>query len=276
MPLQETSLPASGFQPTPYLVFNFYPPYLRIFKIVYTNNMQKILPTLLLLLVTKFTIAQNVDVVDVKKFKALAKDKATEFIHPKTDTSALQFVASFKATAKDSTALPGDLYQLIKDMARVRGSNCFILRSLSYDSLKRLFIDIDAYYATETIMAANKANYETNEVFVFGSEQSTKDSFSLKVNNGSKTFASGTYLKFTLTEGESLRLNKGGFTGGTWKLKYHKAQEPLYLMVISGFAFGNGPLPPPGTIGISFTTGQIKQLTDDYAQFLIQILKRSE
>jgi len=238
--------------------------------------MQKILPSLLFLLLTKFTIAQNVDVVDIKQFKALSKDKATEFIHPKTDTSALQIVASFKATGKDSTALPGDLYQLIKAMARVRGSNCFIPRSFTYDSLKRLLIHIDAYYATESIMAANKANYETNEVYVFGSEQSTKDSFSLKVNNGSKTFASGTYLKFTLTEGKGLRLNKGGFTGGTWKLKYHKNQEPLYLMIIPGFAFGNGPLPPPGTIGVSFTTGKILELTDDYAQFLIQILKRSE
>ena len=238
--------------------------------------MQKILPTLLFLLITKFSIAQNVDVVTIKKFKPLSKEKATEFIHPKTDTSALKFIASFKATAKDSTALPGDLYQLVKTMARLRGSNCFIPRGFAHDSLNRLFIHIDAYYATESIMAANKANYETNEVFVFGSEQSTKDSFSLKVNNGSKTFASGTYLKFILTEGESLRLNKGGFTGGTWKLKYHKAQEPLYLMIISGFALGGGPLPPPGTIGVSFTTGQILELTDDYAQFLIQILKRSE
>ena len=237
--------------------------------------MQKILVTFLFLLLAKFTIAQNVDIVTNKKLKPLSKDKASVFIHPKTDTSSLQFIASCKGTGKDSSTLPGDLYLVIKTQARALGANCFILRSFTYDSLKGLFMHIDAYYAKESIMTANKLNYETNEVFVFGSEKSTRDSFSLKVNSSSKTFKSGTYLKFNLTEGEALRLNKGGFTGGTWKLKYQKEQAPLYLM-ITGFGLGGGPLPPPGTIGVSFTTGRINELTDDYGQFLIQILKRSE
>ena len=155
------------------------------------------------------------------------------------------------------------------------GSNCFILRNFTYDSLKRPFIHIDAYYGTESIMSANNSNYETNEVFVFGSEKISSDSFSLKVNNTTKTFKSGTYLKFNLKESEELTLNKGGFTGGTWKLKYEKEKAPLYLM-ITGFGTGGGPLPPPGTIGVSFNTGRINELTDDYGQFLIQILKQSD
>jgi hypothetical protein len=46
--------------------------------------------------------------------------------------------------------------------------------------------------------------------------------------------------------------------------------------MITGFGTGGGPLPPPGTIGVSFNTGRINELTDDYGQFLIQILKQSD
>lgn len=239
--------------------------------------MQKILIIFLFLLLVKFNIAQNIEIVTNKKLKPLSKDKASAFIHPKTDTASLQFIASCKGTGKDSMTLPGDLYLLIKTQARALGSNCFILRSFTHDSLNRLFIHIDAYYATESIMTANKANYETNEVFIFGSEKINKDSFSLKVNNETKTFRSGTYLKFNLTEGETLKVNKGGFTGTTSKLKYAKERAPDYLMITgTGFALGGGPLPPPGTIGITFNTGRMNELTDDYGQFLIQILRRSD
>jgi hypothetical protein len=59
--------------------------------------------------------------------------------------------------------------------------------------------------------------------FLFlGAKKISSDSFSLKVNNTTKTFKSGTYLKFNLKESEGLTLNKGGFTGGTRKLKYEK------------------------------------------------------
>jgi hypothetical protein len=239
--------------------------------------MQKTLITLILILAAKFTIAQGIEIVSVKKLKPLSKDKASAFIHPKTDTSSLQFIATCKATGQDSMILPGNLYLVLKTQSRALGANCLILRRFSYDSLKRPVIHIDAYYGTESFMAANNSNYETNEVFIFGSEKLSRDSFSLKVNNETKTFRSGTYLKFNLTKGETLKVNIGGFTGTTFKLKYAKERTPDYLMITStGFTLGGGPLPPPGTIGITFNTGRINELNDDYGQFLIQILKRSE
>ena len=236
--------------------------------------MQKILTLSLFILLAKFNIAQNVDIIISKNFKPLSKEKASVFIHPKTDTSSMQFVASCRGIGKDSTSLPGDLFLNIKTRARGVGANSFILRSFKYDSLKRLVIDIDAYYATESVMKVNNANYETNEVFIFGSEKINKDSFSLKINNVTKSFKSGTFLKFNLAEGEVFKLNKGGFTGETWKLKYKKDKAPVYLMVLGG-GLGGGSLPPLGTIGVTFNTGRINELTDDYGQFLIQVLKQS-
>jgi hypothetical protein len=103
--------------------------------------MQKILTTLLFLLLVKFSIAQNIEIISNKKLKPLSKEKASAFIHPKTDTSSLQFIATCKGIGKDSLTLPGNLYLDIKTQARMLGSNCFILRSFTYDSLKRpLFI----------------------------------------------------------------------------------------------------------------------------------------
>jgi hypothetical protein len=240
--------------------------------------MQKILLFLFFTLATKLTIAQNVEVVSKSnvKLKSYAKDKASVFIHPKMDTSQLQFVATYKVSGNDSFAIPGDLFLLIKKQARKDGANFFNLKSFNYDSLKRPFISIDTYYGSEASIETNSSSYEINVIYIFSPEKIGTDTFSLKINNMTKIFNTTTYLKFVLKEGEELKLSKGGFTGARAKLKYQKDKPPIYLMVFGGTHLGGGQLPPLGTIGVTFNTGQIRDMTDDYGQFLVQILKQSE
>lgn len=240
--------------------------------------MQKILLFLYLILASILTFAQGVEVVSKGnvKLKSYAKFRASAFIHPKTDPSQLQFVARYKGTGVDSFKTPGDLFLLIKKQAREDGANCFTLGSFFYDSIKRPNIVIDAYYGSEAVVTANTSNYETNVVYIFSPEKTGHDSFSLKINDATRTFSTGTYLKFVLKEGEALKMSKGGFTGTRAQITYQKNKPPIYLMVFGGTRLGGGPLPPPGTIGVTFSTGQINEMTDDYGQFLVQVLKQSE
>jgi hypothetical protein len=239
--------------------------------------MQKILMIVCYVLIAKINIAQNIEIVSKSNVKLQPYDKAkgSVFIHPKMDTTLFQFVSAFEATGKDSMTAPGDLFLLIKTQGRKLGANCFKLKSYVYDTLNRPFISIDAYYGSESTLAINSSNYETNVVFIFCPEKIGSDSFSLKINNETKTFNTTTYLKYTIAEGEELKISKGGFTGAKVRLKYKKEKAPIYLMVM-GFGLGGGPLPPHGTIGISFNTGQIRELTEDSGQFFVQVLKQSD
>lgn len=240
--------------------------------------MQKILIAICSILIAKFNFAQTVEIVSKTnlKLKPIEAASPSVFIHPKTDTTSLQFVAAYKATGKDSITTPGDLFLLIKKEARMLGANFFKLKSFIYDSVNRPCIYIDAYFGSKAMITTDNSNYETNTVFIFCPEKISNDTFSLKINNKTKAFNVETYLKFTLKEGEELQISKGGFTGAKVRLKYKKDKPPIYLMVM-GFGLGRGPLPPPGTIiGAAFNTGEIRELNDDYGQFLVQILQQSE
>jgi len=237
--------------------------------------MQKITITFLYLIITVFGVAQRVEILSKSDLKLPAHNNEVAFIEPQTDTAALQFVATFKATGKDSMSNGGDLYLLIKKEAKKVGANCFKLREFSRDSLNKPIILLDSYYANDTIFNMNNSYHEKNVVFVFCDERASDVMFSLKVNNEKRTFKSGTFLKFNLKEGEELKLNKGGFSGTTAKFKYKKDKDAVYLS-FSGFGLGGGSMPPPGTIGMSFNTGRMREMQEDYGQLLTLILKQSD
>lgn len=222
-------------------------------------------------------MAQNIEIVSGSnsKLKPYPKDKPSAFIHPKTDTALLQFVATYKGTVTDNMIGAADLFSIIKKEARKNGANCFKLNSLVYDSSHKPVLLIDAYYASQETLAANASYYEPNTIYIFSSGRTGSDSFSLKINDRVTTFNNEQYLKFTLTEGEDLKLSKGGFTGAKARLKYEKGKRPLFLMVFGTNNMGGAPLPPAGTMGITFTTGQIKEMTDDYGQFHVLTLKQA-
>lgn len=222
-------------------------------------------------------VAQVVEVVsrgDVQ-LKAIAKDKASMFIHPKTDTTQFQYVATYTSKVTDTFFGMVDLFFSIKERARKDGANCFKINSIVYDSLKRPALTMDTYFGPGAAVAANSANYEKNAVYIFGSGRSNNDSFSLKINNETQTFHLATYLKYVLKEGEELKIGKGGFTGARARLRYEQNKAPLYLMVFGGARLGGGPLPAPASVGLSLNTGQIKEMTDDYGQFLVQVFKQA-
>lgn len=238
--------------------------------------MQKIL-FLFFILAAKCSAAQKIDIIagGNSKLSPYPKEKASAFLHPKTDTSQLQFVATYQITGTDSLATPGELFLQLKKAARKEGANFFKLIHFAYDQKNSPLLLMNAYYGSDALLMANRANYETNVIYIFSPEKTGSDTFSLKINNETKTFNTSTYLKFVLKDGEELKMSKGGFTGARARLNYDKNKPPMYLMVFGNTRLGAGTLPRTGAIGMSFNTGQIIELTEDYGQFLAQILKPS-
>ena len=233
--------------------------------------MQKIL-AFFCLIITNIAIAQDIEIVGKGNFSSEKKGKDFAFLETKTDTAQLQYVASFKATVGGKKSTVSDLFFKIKTQAQMLGANCFRLKSYSRDSTNAVMI-LDTYFGTDSLLNINIANHDKNEVFVFCSDPLVNEKYSINVNSEKKEFASGTYLKFRLKEGEELKLNKGGFTGATAWFTY-KQNKPAVFMTITGFGLG-GP-ESTGTLSMSFNTGRFNRIDENLGQLLTQVLKQSE
>jgi hypothetical protein len=235
------------------------------------STMQNIL-VLFCLVITNIAAAQNIEVVSKGNFQFEEKGRYFAFLETKTDTSRLQYVASFKASAEDKRASISDLFFGIKHEAQNLGATCFRLKTYSRDG-KNTSIELDAYFGDDSLLHINAANHEKNTVFVFCSDRLTDEKYSIKVNDKKREFASGTYMKFQLKEGEELKLNKGGFTGASMWLNY-KPDKPALFVTTTGFGL-DSPM-APGTVGLSFNTGRFNYMDESLGRLLTQILKQSE
>jgi hypothetical protein len=237
------------------------------------SAMQKII-TILCLIITNITIAQNVEIISKSDFKLKARIGTFAFIEQKTDTAKLLYVATFKVAAEDNKTTISEMLFKIKMQAHLLGANCFRLNNFNRDSLNRLTIVLDTYYGNDSIQLKNFNNHEKNTVFIFCNDRLNDEKYLLKVNKEKKEFRSGTYLTYHLKEGEDLKITKGGFTGATFWIKYEENKQPVFL-TITGFGLGGGPI-PAGTIGMSFNTGRINYIDENLGHLLTLILKPGE
>lgn len=233
---------------------------------------------LLLLLATIKTLTgytQHVEIINKSGIKNLAESKTFDFIQPATDTNFFQFVATIKAKDKDRTSVVESLYNDIRKQANKLGANCYKVNSFTRSgSTGETVLILDCYFAWEATMITNSANQEKNTVFIFGKEKEDGNrAISIKVKDSIIVIKPGTYLKYVLKEGESLRINKGGITGDTRWIKWKKDNPPSFY-TLTGFGLMDVQAYP--VYGISFNSGRINQINDiSLGLLLTQILRQS-
>jgi hypothetical protein len=239
-------------------------------------NIQKLITIISFTIISSFGLAQQVDLISKGDYIQKKKIRALTILSPRMDTSQLKFVATFKATGRDSTAdWSDDLYVMVKKKAIKLGANSYKLREVHKDTSNTTIMTFDTYFASESLFKINESFYERNVVYVFADLIPSDKTFSLNVNGTKKVFKAGTFLKLEIKEGEELSLNKGGLTGATRSFNYEENQPATYLTV-TGFGLGGGQFPRPGAIGLSFNTGRLMEYNPDNGELLIQILKQSE
>lgn len=239
----------------------------------------------LLLLLTTFTsltaFSQRVEVLNKADVKNLPEGKKFAFIEPETDTSQIQYVATFLAKDKNRKSVIEILYFAIREQANKLGANCYKIKTFARDTLKHESVLIlDSYFASENLLSINRTNYEKNVVFIFGAEREDDKTMSFKLNGESKEIKAGTYYKITLKEGEEVKVSKGGAVGGEamW-LKWEKDKPPAFYS-LSGFglsdwseqqrtnSFNQGS-------AIAFNTGRINRIGNISVGLLLkQLLKQ--
>jgi hypothetical protein len=180
----------------------------------------------------------------------------------------LTFVATL--TIKGDNKDLKDCFAKLKTKANLMGANCYSI--MSYNAAVEE-MKMSIYNASYAILSKNYANHPQNVIYIFGGEKVSDEKFSFKINGEKKKIYSGTYYQFENSNSEDVSINKGGFLGSTVTVRY-KSEFSIRLFTTSGFGVGGDTF--GGQVGISFNTGRISIVEDEFGFFLTKVLKKSD
>lgn len=200
-----------------------------------------------------------------------AREERFIFIDKKFDASFLKSIGPFQCISKDGDDL-GDMLRAIRVQAVNAGANCFKLRDFYInDTTKQLVLTLDTYLASDRQLELNAEMHETNVVYLISDDKFSDKEYSFKLNGESITLKSGYFHKHYIKPGEEALINKGGFAGTSFRLRWEENKPPLFLTV-SGIAFAEPSGIPPRGPGVAITTGKIHQLSKNLGLLLVNTL----
>ncbi len=182
------------------------------------------------------------------------------------DTTKLTFVASYEIVSEPKPSLE-KIFKVAESAARNAGANAFRLKSISEDYNHTL---IDAYFLDETAIQKNWELTDKNVFYVFGGEKyDTPAYYSFECNGAGKTVKNGTYFKYTLKEGEQVKLKKGTLAGTTMWVKWKPNQLPGYFSI---HGFTKEVVVKRTTQSQSFRPGKFPAVESSLGAFLVKVL----
>lgn len=203
------------------------------------------------------------------------KQKDFYFLSEDIDTTKINYIASYKAEIRNKKSDITTNFFTIKNLANKIGANSFLIKSFTHDSTEVNTFILDVFYVEDAMVKINSDILPKNKVYIFCSEKNTDEIYSLKVNNLKTEFKSGSYLEYELSEGQELKLSKGGFTGATVLVKY-QPEKPSAFFSITGFGLGGDTAPMPGAVGVSFNTGRINYVDRALGFLLTKMLQSAQ
>ena len=205
------------------------------------------------------------------KSQERSREERFIFIDKKFDASFLKSIGPFQCVSKDGDDL-GDMLRAIRVQAVNAGANCFKLRDFQInDTTKQLILTLDTYLASDRQLELNSEMHETNVVYIISDDKFSDKDYSFKLNGVAMNIKSGYYHKHYLKKGTETIINKGGFTGTSFRLKCEENKPPLFLTV-SGIAFAEPTGIPARGPGVAVTTGKINQLSKNFGLLLVNTL----
>ena len=205
------------------------------------------------------------------KSQERSREERFIFIYKKFDASFLKSIGPFQCVSKDGDDL-GDMLRAIRVQAVNAGANCFKLRDFQInDTTKQLVLTLDTYLASDRQLELNAEMHETNVVYIISDDKFSDKDYSFKLNGVAMNIKSGYYHKHYLKQGTETIINKGGFTGTSFRLKWEENKPPLFLTV-SGVAFAEPSGIPGRGPGVAVTTGKIHQLSKNLGLLLVNTL----
>ncbi len=249
---------------------------MNLFQI--TLNMLKATLITVLLMIFYPAFPQTIELLKQSDTRFKRSRKTFAFIEPAIGIEQLAYVGTFKASGRKSTA---DTYRMldgIRSKSRFYGANCFVLSAYDRHGPRgEVTLILDTYFATDSILEANKAYHPKNVFFIFGDDNPDNvGSYSFKINGEEKTISSGTYYRQEINEREEVKINKGGIIGATVELYWMPDKDAVYISQSGPGAGGVSPPMGNGGFGISVHTGRLNPMESNLGRLLVELLKESK
>jgi hypothetical protein len=192
-------------------------------------------------LAIQFSFSQLIEVLKTNEKKDLPAAEDFAFIEKKTEPANYNFVSTYKITGTGKKGNITNLFFLVAEKAKKDGGNCFKLNSFERnDSLSEMTLILDTYYWNDSVRALNFDNHEQNCIYIFGGEKpGEQNTISFKIDNEKKVLKSGTYYKYIRTQGQKVKISKGGLTGMTVSYTLN-GNKPALFLTMTGLGLGGG------------------------------------
>lgn len=229
----------------------------------------------LLMIITKIIHAQQLTILKEDESGKHPKSAEFELLTDAIADSSVTFVGSYRCNMKAEGGAVSKMYYKIRQQAKKWNANSFkITEMVINDSVQEFSLVLTAYYASDSILFYQDKLREKNVVYVFGSDKlNGKSDYSFKLNKEKKTIRDGQFIKLYNKPGETIKINKGGFTGMTVMIDY-QADKNARFLDLGGFVVS--PYTNMNTGGIAITTGRISYVENGLGVILTTVLKYSE
>lgn len=230
---------------------------------------------LLFLLIAQSTFSQTITFIE--KNDTLQRPEYQEFIYLNevTDSNPSKFVATIKS--EGSLKKPSLLFEKIKDAAQNLGANSFKYVSFKMNDTESGELVLKAYFSADSLLTANFKNIPKNKVYVYGDENMLGNKIQgYKVDGKKMEIGAGKFKVYDVAIGESLKINKGGFTGLTLWIE-GKEDKGASFLSFSGIGLADTQYIPgqPG-IGVSINTGKIHRIEPNMALLFLHIFEEQQ
>lgn len=225
---------------------------------------------ILVSLVVTFASASAQQIAILKEgIKNLSRQKTDApfyFLEPGIDTSKLSFIGAWQLSPSENR-LVEPMYKKLKEQAKKIGANAFRLRN--FDAAN-FMMTVEVYFVGDRSVEQNELLKPANIIYLFAGEPNEKtEYYSFEFNGAPKSIKNGTYYKYTLREGEQVKLKKGTVTGTVMWVKWKPEPSSHYLSI---HGFYNEPVVKRTTVNESFKTGKFTPIEEPLGRLLTFVL----
>jgi len=241
----------------------------------------KILFSITFFLILSLNIfCQNIQILEqFIEYNPYTKPSSFHYLEDKLDSLKSMKIATLKGTFKlsnKSSLL--NLFAALKELANDCGANSFRIESKKINFNKLTSRIIVSIYATSgTYLDENYDLHPKNRIYVFGSQRFYEDKLEkIRINKEPVYLSAFEYVEYQNTEGETVRINKGGINGSKIKLKGSANQKSFFYTFTDvsvkpdyySFYFTSTSIGG----GIKLIRGKFIQINQNYGYFLTNIL----
>lgn len=225
---------------------------------------------LTVLLLANLANSQKVEFIE--KNDTIQKPKWQQFVYlfPETNKSNAILVSKVKVTGniKNITAM----FETIKSETQKIGSNAFVVENFNKIDTENGELVLSTYFCEEELLEENFLNTPKNKIYIFGNQNMINDKKqSFKVEGIKHEIDNGKFAVFEVEIGKEVKINKGGFSGMTLLIVGQENKAATFLS-FSGLGLGGGNYNPGyNQVGVSFNTGRINKIEQNFAMALTKI-----